>query len=395
MSLGFKSVAISDVGLQRDGNEDSALISPLLVAVADGMGGHAAGEVASKVAVDLLAGIAGVLTDGEIDSDSREDLLLNIPEEIDAELLNKAKSNPEYAGMGTTLTALYLNGSDAELLHIGDSRCYFIKKNKVEQLSHDHTVMQELLDQGRLSADEVYNHPQRSLLTQVLMGDSGIHPMLMVREVKKGDRFLLCSDGLSSVLSELEINQIVKKSEDLLMDLLNAVREKGAPDNVTIILSEVVEISEASKLSNWGRLMPRTLANRYELGALIGTGGMADVYVAEDRRLSRKVAIKLLRSDLARDPQFISRFKKEALAAAGLNHPSIVSVFDSGDEAGNSFIVMELVHGKTLRDLMQGEVEISEEKALEIIAGVLEALDYSHQNGVVHRDGLWHRSYYR
>ena len=132
--------------------------------------------------------------------------------------------------------------------------------------------------------------------------------------------------------------------------------------------------------------MPKTLANRYELGALIGTGGMADVYLAEDRRLSRKVAIKLLRSDLARDPQFISRFKKEALAAAGLNHPSIVSVFDSGDEAGNSFIVMELVHGKTLRDLMQGEVAISEEQALEIIAGVLEALDYSHQNGVVHRD---------
>ena len=154
--------------------------------------------------------------------------------------------------MGTTLTALYLNGSDAELLHIGDSRCYFIKKNKVEQLSHDHTVMQELLDQGRLSADEVYNHPQRSLLTQVLMGDSGIHPMLMVREVKKGDRFLLCSDGLSSVLSELEINQIVKKSEDLLMDLLNAVREKGAPDNVTMILSEVVELKEASKMIKLG-----------------------------------------------------------------------------------------------------------------------------------------------
>ena len=112
MKLGLKSVALSDLGLVRDGNEDSALISEVLVAVADGMGGHAAGEVASKVAVDLLAGIAEVLMDSEIDSDSREDLLLNIPEEIDAELLNKAKSNPEYAGMGTTLTALYLNGSD-------------------------------------------------------------------------------------------------------------------------------------------------------------------------------------------------------------------------------------------------------------------------------------------
>ena len=132
--------------------------------------------------------------------------------------------------------------------------------------------------------------------------------------------------------------------------------------------------------------MPKTLANRYELGALIGTGGMADVYVAEDRRLSRKVAIKLLRSDLARDPQFVSRFKKEALAAAGLNHPSIVSVFDSGEEAGNSYIVMELVHGKTLRELMSGQNSIEESQALEIIAGVLEALEYSHQNGVVHRD---------
>ena len=126
--------------------------------------------------------------------------------------------------------------------------------------------------------------------------------------------------------------------------------------------------------------MARTLANRYELGQLIGTGGMADVYEAEDRRLSRKVAVKLLRSDLARDPQFVSRFKKEALAAAGLNHPSIVSVFDSGEEAGNSYIVMELVHGKTLRELMSGQNSIEEAQALEIIAGVLEALEYSHQN---------------
>ena len=154
--------------------------------------------------------------------------------------------------MGTTLTALYLNGGDVELLHVGDSRCYLIKKNKVELLSHDHTVMQELLDQGRLSPDEVFNHPQRALLTQVLMGDSGIHPMLLVREVKKGDRFLLCSDGLSSILPESEINQIIKKKSDLVSDLLAAVKEAGAPDNVTIILSEVVEIDEASELAKLG-----------------------------------------------------------------------------------------------------------------------------------------------
>jgi len=252
MKLGFKSIAISDLGLQRDGNEDSALVSPRLVAVADGMGGHAAGEVASKVAIDLLAGLVGVLSDDDLDVDSREDLLLSATDQIDKELSRRSGENPEFSGMGTTLTALYLNGDDVELLHVGDSRCYLIKKNKVELLSHDHTVMQELLDQGRLSPDEVFNHPQRALLTQVLMGDSGIHPMLLVREVKKGDRFLLCSDGLSSILSESEINEILKKKGDLVSELLAAVKEAGAPDNVTIILSEVVEIEEASELAKLG-----------------------------------------------------------------------------------------------------------------------------------------------
>ena len=252
MKLGFKSTAISDVGLHRDGNEDSALISPVLVAVADGMGGHAAGEVASKIAIESLVGLSKVLSDEEMDSDSKEDLLLNVIKEIDSELETKTKTHPDYAGMGTTLTTLFLNGTDVELLHIGDSRCYFIKSNKVEQLSHDDTVMQELLDQGRLSPDEVHNHPQRSLLTQVLMGNADIHPMLLVKEVKKGDRFLLCSDGLSSVLSDHEINKVLGKSGDQLQNLLVAVKDAGAPDNVTIILSEVVEIEEASELAKLG-----------------------------------------------------------------------------------------------------------------------------------------------
>jgi serine/threonine protein phosphatase PrpC len=172
--------------------------------------------------------------------------------EIDAELATRTKSHPEFAGMGTTLTALFLNGSDVELLHVGDSRCYRIKKDKVEQISHDHTVMQELLDQGRLTPDEVTNHPQRSLLTQVLMGDSPIHPLLLVKEVKVGDKFLLCSDGLSSVLSELEINKVIKAGGDLIGNLLAAVREQGAPDNITIVLSEVVALEAASNLEKFG-----------------------------------------------------------------------------------------------------------------------------------------------
>ena len=252
MKLGFKSTAISDVGLHRDGNEDSALISPVLVAVADGMGGHAAGEIASKIAIESLVGLSKVLSDEEMDPDSKEDLLLGVIEEIDAELSTRSKSHPEYAGMGTTLTALFLNGSDAELLHVGDSRCYLIKKDKLEQLSHDHTVMQELLDQGRLSPDEVANHPQRSLLTQVLMGTDSISPMLLVKEVKVGDKFLLCSDGLSSVLSESEINKVLKGGGDLVVNLIDAVKAAGAPDNVTIILSEVVDFDTSSALEKFG-----------------------------------------------------------------------------------------------------------------------------------------------
>jgi len=119
---------------------------------------------------------------------------------------------------------------------------------------------------------------------------------------------------------------------------------------------------------------------------MIGTGGMADVYIGEDTRLSRKVAVKVLRQDLAKDPSFLSRFKKEALAAAGLNHPGIVAVYDSGEEGANSYIVMELVTGVTLREILMSGPAIEISRSLEIIAGVLDALAYSHAHGIVHRD---------
>lgn len=119
---------------------------------------------------------------------------------------------------------------------------------------------------------------------------------------------------------------------------------------------------------------------------MIGSGGMADVYSGTDTRLNRMVAIKILRHDLARDPAFVSRFKKEALAAAGLSHPGIVAVYDSGEDGGNSYIVMELITGRTLRDLLQSDEQISINRALEITAGILDALEYSHRKGIIHRD---------
>jgi serine/threonine-protein kinase len=131
--------------------------------------------------------------------------------------------------------------------------------------------------------------------------------------------------------------------------------------------------------------MSQLLNNRYALGEMIGTGGMADVYIGDDTRLNRKVAIKVLRRDLARDPSFVARFKKEALAAGGLNHPGIVAVYDSGDENDSPYIVMELISGQTLRQVMQHGL-IPQSRALEIIEGILQALEYSHKESIVHRD---------
>jgi len=127
------------------------------------------------------------------------------------------------------------------------------------------------------------------------------------------------------------------------------------------------------------------LGGRYKLGEMIGTGGMADVYVAEDTRLARQVAVKVLRSDLARDPSFVARFRKEALAAAGLNHPGIVAVYDSGEEPA-PYIVMELISGHTLRELIHKGERVPLKRALEIGEGILAALEYSHHSGIVHRD---------
>jgi len=127
------------------------------------------------------------------------------------------------------------------------------------------------------------------------------------------------------------------------------------------------------------------LGGRYRLGEMIGTGGMADVYIAEDTRLARQVAVKVLRSDLARDPSFVARFRKEALAAAALNHPGIVAVYDSGEEPA-PYIVMELISGHTLRELIHKGERVPLKRALEIGEGILGALEYSHHSGIVHRD---------
>jgi serine/threonine protein phosphatase PrpC len=242
-TLYFATAAKSAVGLVRAGNEDSALTSRSLVAVADGMGGHAAGEVASRIAITTLAKESEVFTNNDVNTESADDLFSSSLLTIDTTISEYAIENPELAGMGTTLSALLLRAGSVAALHVGDSRIYRLRGNTFEQLSTDHTVIQELLDQGAITEADVATHPQRSVLTQVLMGDGRNQPSLSIYEVKADDRFLLCSDGLSNVLSEKEIKSILKgKARGAAVDaLVDAAYINGAPDNVTVIVADILD----------------------------------------------------------------------------------------------------------------------------------------------------------
>ena len=243
--LYFQCAARSAVGLVRNGNEDSALSGSQLIAVADGMGGHAGGEVASSVAINTLAAIAPTFINAEIDVDSASDLFLNSLHTIDGQIRAVAQDEPQLAGMGTTLTALFISGTEISLLHVGDSRAYRLRGNDLEQLSADHTVLQELLNKGVISASDAHDHPQRSMLTQALMGEGNLEPALQVFEGKIKDRYLLCSDGLTGVLTDKEIKSLIKgKGAAVAVDaLVDATYINGAPDNVTIIIADLVETS--------------------------------------------------------------------------------------------------------------------------------------------------------
>ena len=246
MSQRFSAEGRSEVGLHRSGNEDSALINGALIAVADGMGGHAGGEVASKVAIQTLAEVLPLLNNNEMDPESLEDFLLNSILDIDSEIRETANADDRLLGMGTTLTALALYREKVYVLHIGDSRAYRLRGKEFSQLTKDHSVVQELIDSGAITEAEAPFHPQRSVLTNVLMGEGNITPLLISYDVKAGDKFLLCSDGLNNVLSNKEIHDALNTS-DPISTLIERTYSGGAPDNVTVVLAEVGSTDSATQ----------------------------------------------------------------------------------------------------------------------------------------------------
>jgi protein phosphatase len=239
MTLSLRYTARSDVGLIREGNEDSGYAGPSLLAVADGMGGHAAGEVASSVAVTTMATL-----EDDVPSTELLDALATAVNQANDAISDMVEKHPQLDGMGTTLTALLWSGRRVGLVHVGDSRAYLLRNGEIQQITHDHTFVQQLQDEGRITADEAAVHPQRSLLLRALDGRSNPEPDLSVREVHLGDRYLVCSDGLSGVVSDAQLTEALTGTdlETAADTLIQLALRAGGPDNITCIVADVVEV---------------------------------------------------------------------------------------------------------------------------------------------------------
>lgn len=237
MTLVLRYAARSDVGLVRSNNEDSVYAGARLLALADGMGGHAAGEIASQLVIAALAHLD--------DDEPGGDLLAKLDAAVrsgNAAIAAQVEMEPDLEGMGTTLTAILFDGNRIGLVHIGDSRGYLLRDGELTQITKDDTFVQTLVDEGRITREEAHSHPQRSLIMRALTGHE-VEPTLTMREARAGDRYLLCSDGLSDPVSDetiLEALQIPDVGESAYR-LIELALRGGGPDNVTVVVADVVD----------------------------------------------------------------------------------------------------------------------------------------------------------
>ncbi|MFF3853014.1 PP2C family protein-serine/threonine phosphatase [Micromonospora sp. NPDC002575] len=259
MTLTLRYAAHSDRGLIRDGNQDSVYAGPRLLAVADGMGGMAAGDVASNIVIGAMAPL-----DEDVPGDALVDALRSAVGTANQQLRDTVDANPQLEGMGTTLTATLFSGTKLGMVHIGDSRAYLLRNGEFAQITKDDTYVQMLVDEGRISAEEASSHPQRSLLTRALDGRD-IDPEYSVRQVLPGDRYLICSDGLSGVVSAETIADTMREYADpqqCVERLVQLALRGGGPDNITVIIADATDrdIVEASPIVGGAAARDRGMA---------------------------------------------------------------------------------------------------------------------------------------
>ncbi len=245
MATHLRYAARSDIGMRRQGNEDSGFADSHLLMVADGMGGHAAGELASAMAVATFAEIAEEdIPEGEVLST----LSLGV-DTLSQRIGDVIAADPGNQGMGTTVTGMYWSRDRVGIVHVGDSRAYRLRDGHLDQVTKDHTYVQTLVDSGEISADAAAVHPRRNLLIRAV---DGIHPVesdVSMRETKVGDRYLLCSDGLTGVVPDSALAEVLRQHPDptaCVTRLVDMALEGGAPDNVTVVVADVQSAPEAT-----------------------------------------------------------------------------------------------------------------------------------------------------
>ncbi|MBA3489662.1 MAG: protein phosphatase 2C domain-containing protein [Longispora sp.] len=238
MTLTLRYAARSDRGLIRSGNEDSMYAGPRLLAVADGMGGMAAGDVASNIVIATLAPL-----DEDVPGSDLIEPLHDAVDLANQRLRAIVEENPQFEGMGTTLTGLLFSGSRFGMVHVGDSRAYLLRGDDFAQITKDDTYVQMLVDEGRITEEEANSHPQRSLITQA-MGTTEVHPEYSILEAVSDDRILLCSDGLSGFVSFDTIGETLRTVADpaeCVERLIQLALRAGGPDNVTVVVADVTD----------------------------------------------------------------------------------------------------------------------------------------------------------
>ena len=222
----------SNTGNKRRRNEDSFVVAPPLFAVADGMGGAQAGEVASKLA-------AAALADTDLGSAGGEERVVALIQEANRRVYERSHADPSASGMGTTITVALVEGTRVTFGHVGDSRAYLLRDGVLEQLTEDHSLVNELMKSGKLSPEEAETHPQRSVITRALGTDPDVDVDTFVVEAKEGDLFLICSDGLTTMVGDEDILDLLERSHNDLdraaKSLVAAANRAGGEDNITVV----------------------------------------------------------------------------------------------------------------------------------------------------------------
>jgi PPM family protein phosphatase len=237
-ALTLEAASRSETG-RRSNNEDAVFSSPQIVAVADGVGGHAAGEVASQWAIEALNQLAKRRLDAPLDVEIAEAVAWG-----NQTIGFIAECRPEFAGMSSTLTAIGLERDTFVIVNIGDSRTYLLRDGALTQLTHDDSFVQELVDRGHITAEQSRHHPSRSLVLKALDGDPERRPAIATLDARAGDRLLLCSDGLSDVVDDDAIRDVLvaERSREACADRLVALAlDHGARDNVSVVIADVTQ----------------------------------------------------------------------------------------------------------------------------------------------------------